>query len=137
MAAFLKNNSYLYDLSRFIKPRNPYRQRPIREYDGKKAEIWPGDIDELSSWISGIEADGKGVPILLKQYLKLGGKLLSFNVDPDFGNVLDGLMMVDLTNTDPKLLKRYMGTEGFEAFRMYHQGLNQPVPIASPQPANV
>lgn len=136
MAAFLESHSYLYDLSRFIKPRNPYRQRPLRGYGREKAAIWPEDIEELSYWISGIEADGKGVPILLKQYLKLGGKLLSFNVDPDFGNVLDGLMMVDLSHTDPKLLKRYMGADGFEAFRMHHQGLHKPLPLVLPKPAN-
>jgi len=58
---------------------------------------------------------------LLKQYLKLGGKLFSFNIDPSFGNVLDGLIMVDLTQTDPQLLKRNMEPEGFKAFMSYHQ----------------
>jgi hypothetical protein len=40
------------------------------------------DLDDVSTFISEIESDQKGVPILLKQYLKLDGRLLSYNVDP-------------------------------------------------------
>jgi hypothetical protein len=136
MASFLKNNSFLKDLSRMIRPRKPYRQKPIPELAAHRATNWPEDIAELSAWISDIETDGKGVPILLKQYLKLGGKLLSFNIDPSFGNVLDGLIMVDLTGTDPKLLKRYMEPEGFASFMSHHR---QPMADFSPamdMPAN-
>ena len=28
---------------------------------------------------------GKGMPVLLRQYLRLNGRLLAFSVDPDFG----------------------------------------------------
>jgi hypothetical protein len=62
--------------------------------------------------------------------------LLSFNIDPAFGNVLDGLIMVDLTATDPNLLKRYMQADGFATFMSYHQ---QQIPDLSPatsMPAN-
>ena len=52
----------------------------------------------------------------LKQYLKLGGRLLGFNVDPEFSNVLDVLIMVDLRRTSRKILNRYMGREGAAAF---------------------
>lgn len=58
-----------------------------------------------------IEPDAKGIPVLLRQYLKMGGQLLGFNVDPEFSDVLDGLIMVDLHHTDPRLLARYMGPE--------------------------
>jgi putative hemolysin len=129
MATFLKSNSFLWDLSQMVRPRKPYRQKAIPELETHKAVSWPEDIDELSSWVSDVETDGKGVPILLKQYLKLGGKLLSFNIDPSFGNVLDGLIMVDLTGTDPKLLKRYMQADGFETFMSYHR---QPIPDLTP-----
>ncbi len=61
------------------------------------------DVDSISVPISDIETDGKGVPILLKQYLKLGGKLLGFNVDPSFSETLDGLVLVDLRQTEAKL----------------------------------
>jgi hypothetical protein len=33
--------------------------------------------------------------------MRLGGKLLAFNVDPAFSNVLDGLILVDLVQTEP------------------------------------
>ncbi|NTW58404.1 MAG: hypothetical protein HGA43_04505 [Nitrospirae bacterium] len=78
------------------------------------------DIDELSSLIAEIEPDGKGVPVLLRQYLKLNGGILGFNVDKDFNNVLDALIIVDLTRTDPKVLQRYLGKDGAEAFLAYH-----------------
>jgi hypothetical protein len=57
---------------------------------------------------------------LLRQYLKLGGKLLGFNVDRDFGDALDGLIVVDLMQTDPKVLGRYIGKHEAEAFRAFH-----------------
>jgi putative hemolysin len=136
MASFLKSNSFLQDLSQLVRPRKPYRQKAIPELETTKAASWPEDIDELSSWISDIETDGKGVPILLKQYLKLGGKLLSFNIDPAFGNVLDGLIMVDLTATDPNLLKRYMQADGFAAFMSYHQQHISDLSPATSIPAN-
>jgi putative hemolysin len=129
MAAFLEANNSLTDLSRMVTARKPYRRKSIRELDRNNAALWSKDIEELSAWVSGIETDGKGVPILIKQYLKLGGKLLSFNIDSSFGNVLDGLIMVDLTRTDSKILKRYMGSEGFAAFRDYHRESFQEHPL--------
>jgi len=42
------------------------------------------DLDELAEPISDIEEDGKGLPILLKQYAKVGGRLMGFNLDRRF-----------------------------------------------------
>jgi putative hemolysin len=121
MMSFLRNDRFFEDHSRLVRPRKPFPQKAIPELETRTASGWPEDIEELSAWISDIETDGKGVPILLKQYLKLGGKLLGFNIDPAFGNVLDGLIMVDLTRTDPKLLKRYMEPKGLASFISYHR----------------
>ncbi|MGK2905716.1 MAG: hypothetical protein ACSLFH_05135 [Desulfuromonadales bacterium] len=43
-----------------------------------------------------VEADLNGIPVLLKHYMNLGGKLLAFNRDPEFSDVIDGLILVDL-----------------------------------------
>jgi hypothetical protein len=47
---------------------------------------------------------------------KLNAKLLGFNRDPDFGDVIDGLMLVDLTKVDRDLLGRYLGKVNAESF---------------------
>jgi hypothetical protein len=78
------------------------------------------DLEEMSSSISEIEGDGKGVPVLLRQYLKIGGELLAFNVDKNFSEVLDGLVLVDLRKTDPARLETYMGKEGVSRFLEHH-----------------
>jgi len=64
--------------------------------------------------------DGKGVPVLLRQYLQLGGRLLGFNLDRDFADTLDGLVMVDLRKVEEAVLVRYMGKRGAAAFRAFH-----------------
>ncbi len=82
------------------------------------------DTEELSAVTSDIEADGKGIPVLLKQYLKLGGKVLGFNLDPQFSHALDGLILVDLRNTEGTILQRYLGREGAKQFMSYHRDEN-------------
>jgi hypothetical protein len=66
--------------------------------------------------IAGLERDGKGLPILLKQYLKAGGKVLGFNVDRRFSHALDALVMVDLRVAPASLTERYLGKAEAQAF---------------------
>jgi putative hemolysin len=63
---------------------------------------------------------GKGLPVLLRQYLKMNGKLVCFNVDPAFHDTLDGLIVVDLTRVPNKTLGRYMGSEEATLYLEHH-----------------
>jgi putative hemolysin len=63
---------------------------------------------------------GKGLPVLLRQYLKMNGKLVCFNVDPAFHDTLDGLIVVDLTRVPHKTLGRYMGSEEATLYLEHH-----------------
>lgn len=114
IASFLSQNNLVHDGSHWVRPRSPYR--PRRSPVVRHAISDLSSVEEVSRYVAEIEADGRGVPILLKQYLKLGGRLLGFNVDPDFSNVLDVLIMVDLKQTEPRILARYMGEKGAEEF---------------------
>jgi putative hemolysin len=101
-----------------VKPRRPFRHGTrVLASDAPPA---PGNVDELSRLVAQIEPDGKGVPVLLRHYLRLGGRVLGFNVDDEFANALDALMMLDLRRVEPALLARYMGDSGSAAFRAYH-----------------
>jgi putative hemolysin len=117
---FLKEYCCAGDLTRLVRARSPFRARPVIGWDigSGTGAVW--DIEELSALIADIETDRKGVPVLLRQYLKLGGKLVSFNVDSAFSNTLDGLIVVNLLKTDPRLLERYLGKAGAESFLDWH-----------------
>jgi putative hemolysin len=92
--------------------------RPIpalaRDLDGPDE-----DARALSRRVSELEPDKKGLPILVREYVKLGGQFLSFSTDPDFGGAMDGLVAVDLDRTNPKLLSAYMGPENYAHFRRF------------------
>jgi hypothetical protein len=116
MVRFLKKRKFNRRYADYVVARKPFHFSRLADLDGQVLESSLQDIDDVSALISEIESDNKGVPVLLRQYLKLNGKLLSFNVDPQFSQVVDGLIMVDLELTDPKLLKRFMGKEGSKTF---------------------
>jgi putative hemolysin len=103
-----------------IAPRRPFRPAWLRPWDCRAMSHILRDLEELSEPITDVEGDGKGVPILLRKYAKIGGKLLGFNVDRRFSNVLDGLVMVDLRRTEAAVLERFMGKDGAEKFLRYH-----------------
>jgi len=102
--------------ARFVTPRTPYQPdgRLLRR-TGVLSSV-PDNIDELSNLVASLERDGKGLPILLKQYLKAGGRVLGFNVDRGFSHVLDALIMVDLRVAPVSLMERYLGKAEAQAF---------------------
>jgi len=117
IVAFLERNRKRTDWAAWVRPTNPFRE-PKRNGRLRPASL--ENLEDVSAFISEIEADQKGVPVLLKQYLKLEGRLLGHNVDPDFSNVLDVLIVVDLRCTATKILKRYLGPGNLERFRRFH-----------------
>ncbi len=109
------------ELAGLIGPRRPFRPAKLRPWDCRAMRYALRDLEELSQPITDVETDGKGLPILLRQYAKIGGKLLAFNVDRKFSNVLDGLVVVDLRKTEATVLERYMGREAAAQFRQHHR----------------
>jgi Putative hemolysin len=112
---FMERHCLRRDMVGMAVPRRPPRLKWLRKVDFELPESVFNDPDDVGDLVRDVEA-GRPMPVLLKQYLKLGGKILGFNVDPDFGNCLDGLILVDLLQTGPKTLGRFMGREGMADF---------------------
>ena len=77
-------------------------------------DIFPGDdykaeFTQLKHLLANM---GVNVPTLYKQYseiTKAGGvAFLDFNVDPDFNDCIDGLVVVDTDSLTDKKRKRYL-----------------------------
>jgi putative hemolysin len=122
MISFLEKYAMLRDWAGLVRNRHKFRGRVL---SGPNRPALPNagfDIEDLSRVVSDIEQKQTGVPVLLRQYLRLGGNLLGFNVDPKFANALDGLILVDLTKTERKLLERYLGKSEAAALLEFQKG---------------
>ena len=121
MAATLSIHHYHGQASQLVTPSNPLKpaNKPFWNPDMLSGLA---DIQVLSRLISRMEG-GIGLPVLLRQYLGLNGRLVCFNVDPDFNDALDGLIWVDLRNVPQRVLARYMGKPEAQAYLASHQSV--------------
>jgi len=116
MVTFFREQNGAKELIHLVRARRPLRENLFRQPNHPAIS----DMDDLSAMVADIETDQKGIPVLLRQYLKLGGRFVGFHVDRNFSDTLDGLIVVDLTRTDPKMLTRYLGAEGSANFLEFH-----------------
>ena len=105
LVKFLQARRFDSDLARLVKAKNP----PAPPQSEIVNAVTVESLEDVSALVRQIEPDGKDIPVLLRQYLKLNAKLLGFTVDASFGHVLDGLVLVDLDHVEPAILSRYMG----------------------------
>jgi putative hemolysin len=120
MIASLQAHAGAHELSPLVTPRHAVTDL------GQAAR----DLRALNDTVATLDAEGKGMPVLLRQYLKLQARAVSFSVDPGFGHVVDALMVVDLTRAPEPMLRRYMGTDAARTYLASHAG---PLVSAAPR----
>ncbi len=120
LVSFLKRHSDP-GLARLVKPRRAFHPGASGKWHAQVLSRFLTELEDLADPIADLEPDGKGVPILIRQYMKLGGRMLGFNVDAKFSNALDGLMLVDLRNTPLAKLARYMPPQEAARFLAWHR----------------
>ncbi|HEX2935381.1 MAG TPA: lysophospholipid acyltransferase family protein [Bacteroidales bacterium] len=100
---FIRNNYFDQELSKFIKPKRAFAPVLNRiETNLLTEELL--DINQLELLIKDIETPSTRIPVLLKKYLQMGGKIAAFNVDPAFNNSLDGFLVLDLAAIPKELI---------------------------------
>lgn len=118
---FLQQNYHHPELAKKVKPLNPLKLKDVRLWSHSTSCQVVQDIEEVEELIREMEKEMQGVPVLLRQYLKLDAKLLGLNIDPDFGHVLDALLLIDLMQVNEKILYKYMGKDGAESFLLHNR----------------
>lgn len=114
LTAFLEQNHLDSSLAQLVTPLHP---RPAQL---RPVHLPTSDLDAVNRSVAQLESDGKGMPVLLRQYLRLNARVLGFSIDPAFGNVVDALVAIDLPAADPAILRRYLGSEGLSTY-LNHQ----------------
>jgi putative hemolysin len=131
MATYLSKRA-AHELARLVAPRMPFRSRETPAI--KRLALVAANIEDISLSIADIEPDGKGIPVLVRQYLKAGGKLLAFNVDPQFSDALDALLLADLRSAPPAILERCLGKADAKAFVEALRAKASPVQVTASRP---
>jgi putative hemolysin len=104
MIGYIKEHHYHTTLARYIKPRKPFFSRPSSVDTGILIER-VSSLQALDQVIKEVEPSGSKMPVLLRKYLDLGGKIAGFNIDPKFSNTVDGLLILDLNLVKPEIVQ--------------------------------
>ena len=93
------------EFSGYIIPRKDFIVKPDKVIDRNIfIDTSESDINKIEKIIMDIEP-GYKLPVLLKKYLEINGRIIGFNIDPKFNYCLDGLLILDLYNTPPEFIK--------------------------------
>ena len=123
MVQFLKRRAHATKFAHLVKPESiPVEKETSSKTREALETVAEGleTIEHINAAVGSIEHDGKGVPVLLRQYMKFNATYLGFNVDSKFSGVLDGLMIIDMTNVPLRVGNRLFGEGVVETVREYH-----------------
>ncbi len=105
IVAFIKNYYFNYQLAQYLKPKKPFKIK-VDKVDIELLAATLGDqIKNLDNLIEDIEPDHIKIPVLVRQYLKLNARFISFNVDPNFSDVLDGFIILNLKDVPETMME--------------------------------
>ncbi|SUE33094.1 lysophospholipid acyltransferase family protein [Rikenella microfusus] len=117
---YIKANHWNAELARYVVPRNGVGAlgRPAVDEEMIRRIVSTDEIDKL---IRDVEPSGQGMPVLMKKYLQLGGRVMGFNIDPLFNDALDAMLILDLCDV-PKdkidmVAREFAGENVYERFR--------------------
>lgn len=101
---FMKDKYFDTSFSSCISPRTKFN---IPQNILRKNIIILKSIDDniktLDIYLKELQPD-LSLPVLMKKYLQMNGKIIAFNVDPGFNNCLDGLMIVNIADIPYQML---------------------------------
>ncbi len=105
MVEFVRKYFFDEELAKNIIPRRDFIVKPDKVIDRNIfIDTAEQDINRIEKIIMDIEP-GYRLPVLLKRYLEINGKIIGFNIDPKFNYCLDGLLILDLYNTPQEVVK--------------------------------
>jgi putative hemolysin len=120
MVRWLEERRLAGELETLVTAREPVDRAALASDVTRLVDCLGDDLRRLSAVVGDLEPGRRGVPVLLREYLELGGRIAAFNSDPQFSDVLDGLVVVELAKVPERVLARYMGREVARAWFARH-----------------
>lgn len=96
MVHYLERKQSLPHLRKHVSPKTPFEPDYHRVNVDELMEGRMDSLERFDRFMFKLSNGNYRLPTLLKKYIKLNARILAFNVDPDFNNCVDGLIMVDV-----------------------------------------
>lgn len=101
---FARRHFFHNTFSEWFIPRTPFRpdltESPVPGIDD--VDMTKLDIDGI---IDQLQPEHIQFPVLMKQYIRQNARFLGFNLDPNFNNALDGLMILNIKDVPPQTIE--------------------------------
>lgn len=101
---YIKKHHFDEEMARFVKPRHEFTP-DTGSIDKEILIEGAADLGKFDKHIRDVEIEDSGMPVLLKKYLSLNGRIVAFNLDPAFNDALDGLLVLDVTNVPKNVIQ--------------------------------
>jgi hypothetical protein len=105
IVAFIKKYFYNEELAQYLTPRKPFKAKVDKVDIDMLTDSLDNELGALDNLIEDIEPDHIRIPVLVRQYLKLNARFISFNLDPNFSDVLDGFIILDLADVPISMIE--------------------------------
>lgn len=105
---YINRNHFDHELAQFVKPRKRFKV-DFSSIDTDVLMSGEDTFKSLDHLISQVETHNMKVPVLLRQYIALNAKIISFNIDPKFSDSLDGFLILDLEKIPQDMLDKLGG----------------------------
>jgi putative hemolysin len=92
---FAKRHFYHSTFAKWFKPRTPFNPT-ITPIESKELEELDETVMDFEQILDQLQPEHIQFPVLMKQYIRQNARFLGFNLDPNFNNALDGLMILDI-----------------------------------------
>lgn len=105
MVEFMKSNYFDDEKAKYVRPKKEFKVT-LSEDDKKFVfDSSKNDINKFDKIIDDLEPSMLRMPVLLKKYVKQNAKVIAFNIDPLFNDVVDGLMYIKITDLPESTVK--------------------------------
>lgn len=104
MINFMYENYFDHQIAKMVVARNPISFKIDSNTLSLVSMITNNEINLLDRLIRDIEPGGIRLPVLIKKYFLQNAKVIGFNVDKNFANVIDGLFFISVENIPEKTM---------------------------------
>ena len=105
---FLERDFLLENAEGFASPTHPFRPDYLRVNPDDLLQVPEKDIDQFDRLLGAL-SDGKNrLPVLFRKYFSCGARVSCVNVDPDFSDCVDAMIVLKLKDFPPASIKSFV-----------------------------